>query len=160
MIKFPPQGVIWLSALLAVILQILPLPVMVEAFRPDWVLACLVYWCIALPYRANIGTAFFFGLALDVLFGSTVGVNALAMTIVAYIAAANYSRLRNFSVWQQALVVGGLVIIRRLTVFWAESTVQDVSMYSGFFYPVFTTTLIWPWVFLILRKIRRQLKMK
>jgi rod shape-determining protein MreD len=159
-IKLPGRGVIFTSLILALILQILPVPSAVEAFRPDWVLACVVYWNIALPHRANIGTAFACGVMLDALLGSTIGSHAMAMTVVAYIAVANYSKLRNFSVWQQALVVGSLVMASKLSVYWAEFMVKDVKINSTYFYQVFTTILIWPWIFLILRKVRRQFRLK
>ncbi|RKF21363.1 rod shape-determining protein MreD [Alginatibacterium sediminis] len=139
----------------ALVLTIIPVPIVLESFRPDWVLLCLTYWVTALPRRANVGVAFICGLLLDVLLGSTLGVRALALSIVAYLIANNYTRVRNYSVWQQALIIGVLCGLNRLIVFWAEHVVHDVRLNSGYFIPIVSSIFVWPWVFLILRRIRR-----
>ncbi|MGY5452048.1 rod shape-determining protein MreD [Agarivorans sp. MS3-6] len=157
--KINGRGAIIGSLFLALILAIIPLPLEADSFRPDWVLLCLFYWAIALPHRSNVGMAFCAGFILDVLLGSTLGIRALSMSIVVYLAASNFTRLRNFSVWQQALVVGILVTLAKLVIFWAEYVVQDVQLPVGYFYSVITSAIAWPWIFLLLRKLRRQWKM-
>ncbi|MBP8080274.1 MAG: rod shape-determining protein MreD, partial [Aeromonas sp.] len=97
---------IWISILLALCLSILPLPFQFEPFRPDWLAMVLIYWALALPHRANVGTAWVAGLLLDVLLGSTLGVRAMAMAITTYLAAFQFQKIRNFSLWQQALIIG------------------------------------------------------
>ncbi len=68
----------------------------------------LIYWALALPHRTNVGTAWVAGLLLDVLLGSTLGVRAMAMAITTYLAAFQFQKIRNFSLWQQALIIGCL----------------------------------------------------
>ncbi len=59
---FAHNGVmILLTLLIAVMASIMPLPLSVDAFRPDWVLIVLIYWCMALPGRVNIITAWIMG---------------------------------------------------------------------------------------------------
>lgn len=149
-----------LSFLVALILQILPLPEQIAAFRPDWIVAVLVYWCIALPNRFSIGTAFICGLVLDLLLGSTLGVRALALSLIAYVVSINYIRMRNLSLWQQAVIVGLLVIVCKSAVYWIEYILKGVGFPPGYFYPAITTMVIWPWVYLLLRKIRRTFRME
>ncbi|WP_432455993.1 MULTISPECIES: rod shape-determining protein MreD [unclassified Agarivorans] len=156
--KINGRGTILCCHLIALILAIIPLPLVADAFRPDWVLLGVFYWTIALPHRSNVGSAFLVGFILDILLGSTLGVRALAMSIVAYLAATNFTRLRNFSVWQQALVVAVMVALAKLVVFWAEYLVLDIHLPEGYFYPVITSAVAWPWIFLLLRKLRRQWK--
>ena len=43
----------------------MPLPSLLDAYRPDWVALVVLYWVIALPHRINIGTAWVAGLLLD-----------------------------------------------------------------------------------------------
>lgn len=100
------KGSIYLTILLALLLTILPLPAIIDPYRPDWLTLVIVYWVIALPHRVNVGTAWIAGLLLDILMGSTLGVRALALAIMAYVAAMQFQKVRNFSVWQQAVVVG------------------------------------------------------
>jgi rod shape-determining protein MreD len=140
--------------------SIMPLPLSVDAFRPDWVLVVLLYWCLALPARVNVISAGVMGFILDVLLGSTLGVHAGAMAISVYIVAGNFQKIRNFSVWQQALIVGVLSALYHLIVFWLQRFLTDAVFLPSYLYPVLTTIILWPWVFLLLRKIRRNFRIK
>ena len=150
------KGSIYLTILLALLLTILPLPAIIDPYRPDWLTLVIVYWVIALPHRVNVGTAWIAGLLLDILMGSTLGVRALALAIMAYVAAVQFQKIRNFSVWQQAMVVGIISLLGQLTVFWAEHLFAVVTMNYRMFWSCLSTTLLWPWVFLSLRKLRRK----
>ncbi|NMP31940.1 rod shape-determining protein MreD [Thalassotalea sp. M1531] len=150
--------IIVLSLLLAVIASIMPMPLDVDAFRPDWVLIVLIYWSLALPSRVNVVTAWVTGFILDVLLGSTLGVHAAAMALSVYIAAVNFQKIRNFSLWQQALIVGVLAALYHLLVFWMQRLLTDVVFLPSYLYPVLTSIVLWPWVFLLLRKVRRHFK--
>lgn len=152
--------IIILTLLLALIANIMPMPLGVDPFRPDWVLAVLLYWCIALPSRVNIITAWVMGLLLDILLGSILGVHAAAMALSVFIATVNYQKIRNFSLWQQALIVGVLAALYHLVVFWLQRLLLDVVFLPSYLYPVFTTIILWPWAFLLLRKVRRQFKIQ
>ena len=57
------HSVIVSSLIIALGLQIVPLPIQVDLYRPDWVLVVLSYWCMALPHRVNVGIAFVTGIA-------------------------------------------------------------------------------------------------
>ena len=150
--------IIILTLLVALVASITPLPLSIDAFRPDWVLVVLVYWCLALPTKVNVVSAWFMGLLHDVLLGSVLGVHAAAMAITVYIVASNFQKIRNFSVWQQALIVGTLSALYHLIVFWFQRFILDVVFLPSYLYPVLTTIVLWPWVFLLLRKTRRHFK--
>jgi len=153
---FAHNGIIVLFTLLiALMASIMPLPLSVDAFRPDWVLIILVYWTMALPSRVNIITAWVMGFLLDVLLGSVLGVHAAAMAIAIYIVAENFQKIRNFSVWQQALITGVLAALYHLVVFWLQRFLIDVTFLTSYLYPVITSIILWPWTFLLMRKVRR-----
>jgi rod shape-determining protein MreD len=158
---FAHNGVIiLLTLLIAVMASIMPLPLSVDAFRPDWVLIVLIYWCMALPDKVNIITAWLLGFLLDVLLGSILGVHAAAMAIAVFIVAENFQKIRNFSIWQQALITGVLAALYHLVVFWLQRFLIDVSFLTSYLYPVITTIVLWPWVFYLLRKVRRHFIIK
>ncbi|MBA6293387.1 rod shape-determining protein MreD [Colwellia sp. MB3u-70] len=150
--------IMFLTLLVALLASIMPLPLSVDAFRPDWVLVVLFYWCLALPSRVNVISAWVMGFILDVLLGSTLGVHAGAMAISVYIVAGNFQKIRNFSVWQQALIMGVLSALYHLIVFWLQRFLTDAVFLPSYLYPVFTTIILWPWAFLLLRKIRRNFR--
>ena len=152
--------IILFSLLLVLIASIIPLPLNIDIFRPDWVLIVLIYWAIALPNRVNVVTAWLMGFLLDVLLGTVLGVHAAAMAISVYIAADNYQKIRNFSLWQQALIVGVLAALYHLVVFWLQRILNDVVFIPEYLYPVVVNIILWPWVFLLLRKIRRHFQIK
>ena len=152
--------IILLSLLLALIVSIMPMPLSIDMFRPDWVLIVMLYWTIALPTKVNVITAAVMGFILDVLLGSILGVHMAAMAISTYIAAVNYQKIRNFSLWQQALIVGVLTALYHLIVFWLQRFLTDIVFLPSYLYPVITSIVLWPWIFLLLRKIRRRFKIK
>lgn len=148
-----------LSIIAALVLQIMPMPLLADQFRPDWVLLVLCYWTLALPNRVNVGVGFIVGLVMDILLGTSLGIHSFAICVCLFVLAANYQRLRNYSVWQQAMVIGILAALYHLVVFWIQHLLTDVYFLFNYLWPVLTSMLIWPWLFLLLRKVRRQLRL-
>jgi rod shape-determining protein MreD len=158
---FAHNGIIILFTLLiALMASIMPMPLNADAFRPDWVLIVLMYWSMALPGRVNIITAWVMGFLFDVLLGSVLGVHAAGMAITIYIIVRNYQKIRNFSIWQQALITGVLAALYHLIVFWLQRFLIDVVFLTSYLYPVVTSIVLWPWVFYLLRKVRRNFSIK
>ena len=120
------SSVIFVSIVASLVLQITPMPIQADLYRPDWVLLALAYWTMALPSRVNVGVAFICGLALDVLLGTALGVHSFALSISIYVLAANYQRLRNYSVWQQAIVIALLGALYHLVLFWLQHLMTSI----------------------------------
>ncbi|WP_252735744.1 rod shape-determining protein MreD [Aestuariibacter sp. A3R04] len=146
-----------LTILIALVLQIMPLPIQVDTYRPDWVLIVLSYWTMALPHRANVGVAFISGVATDILLGTALGVHCFALSLAVYILAANYQRLRNYSVWQQAIIIGLISALYHAVLFWLQHLLTGIPFQLNYLWPVVSSMVLWPWIFWILRKARRQL---
>ncbi len=153
--QFLKPFTISITLLLAFILQIIPLPTQFDVFRPDWVLLVLSYWTMALPNRVNIGVAFVCGLILDLLQGTTLGVHSLAISIVVYILATNYQRLRNYPVWQQSFIVGLLSAFYHMVLFWLQHMLSDIYFLVHYLAPTLINMVAWVYVFYLLRKVRR-----
>lgn len=143
--------------LVAMVLTMLPWPVWTEQFRPDWVGLVLIYWCMALPNRVNVGTGFVVGLMLDVLYGSVIlGENALAKSLMAFLTVHFHLQLRMYPRWQQAVVVLVLVAANNLLVLWIKHLAGQAPSTWSYLTPSVVSMLLWPWLFVILRDIRRR----
>ncbi len=153
------RAVILATLVLGLVLALMPMSLGLAAWRPDWQLLVLLYWLMALPHRVSIGIAFLLGIAVDVLLGTTFGIHAAAYTIVAYPLARHYQRIRHFSLLQQAALVGLLVAIERALAFAVEHYLNNASLMSNYYWPVLSSAIVWPWLFLLLRKIRRRFRM-
>ena len=77
-----------------------------------------------------------------------------------FIVAANYLKIRNFSILQQALLIGMLLALYHLLLFWLSHFLTGVYFRAAYLWPVLTGMLVWPYVFLFLRRMRRQLKIQ
>lgn len=150
--------IIFLCVILSIILMIRPVPIVFEQYRPDWIILIAVYWAIALPHRYNVGLAWLSGLVLDLLLSSTLGIQAFALALVVYIAASSFQLIRNMALWQQAIVIALLDFVYRLLIYGLENVFTNVQLQGGYYWPVITTSVIWPWIFLLMRKVRRKFK--
>lgn len=148
--------VIFLSFFIAYLLAIVPFPDWAMNYRPEWVPMVLIYWTIALPYRVGIGFAWVAGLILDVLEGSILGVNALALVVISYVALSLHLRMRMFSSLQQSGLVLALTGLSLILRGWLQSiTEQSVPSNLMFLMAALTSAVIWPSLFQLLRQIRR-----
>jgi len=146
---------IYVSFLVALMLSALPLPEEMQWWRPEWVLLVLLYWIVALPTRVGLGTAWVMGILLDVLEGSLLGLNALALTIVAYIMVLVYQRVRMFSWVQQAVFVFLLVALDQFIVHWVKGILGVSAQSLMFLVPALVSAVLWPVLFMLLRGVRR-----
>jgi len=149
-------GVIVLSFIVAFMLTAMPLPDWAISWRPAWVAMVLVYWCMALPDRVGIAIAWMLGLLLDVQQGTVLGQNALGLALVAYITLKSYQRVRVFPLPQQALVVCGYLLLLQFISLWIRGMMGVPPEHWTFWMPAFSSMLLWPWLFVILRDLRRK----
>lgn len=148
--------VIFLSFFIAYLLAIVPFPEWAMNYRPEWVPMVMIYWAMALPYRVGIGSAWVAGLVLDVLEGATLGVNALALVVITYVALSLHLRMRMFSTVQQSGLVLALVGLNLMLCNWLQIvTNQSVSSSLMFLMGALSSAVIWPSLFQLLRQVRR-----
>ncbi len=143
-----------LVAAAAMLLTLLPLPASLDALRPYWVGLVLIYWVLEVQDMVGLGTAFLVGLLLDLLTGSLMGLNALRLVIMVYLVLRFRARLRFFTPWQQALSVLALLVNDRIILLWIASLVGEPLPTWQYWLPPLVGTAIWPWLFLLLDRIR------
>lgn len=137
-------------------LTALPLPEWAELWRPAWGALVLVYWCMAVPQRVGVATAWFVGLGLDVLQGTLLGQHALALAVIAFITHKLHLQVRVLPLWQQGAGIFVLVLIYEGLIIWVTGmqglTVRGVVAWTT---PV-VSMVLWPWIFILLRDLRRR----
>lgn len=158
--SLPGYFFIWFSFIVALLLQVAPWPGELAPFRPSWVLLVTFYWVLALPQKVNVGTALILGLLWDLMLGSTLGVRGLMMSVLIYIVALNFQLIRNMSLWQQALIFSLLTLLGKVLIFWVENLVSNVDFDPSVLLAGILNFFLWPWLFLLLRRVRRQFSIR
>ncbi|GJH42398.1 rod shape-determining protein MreD [Pasteurella canis] len=146
--------------IVALVMEIAPWPVDFQNFKPAWLVLVLLYWALSVPNKVSIGTAFVLGVVWDLVLGSILGVHALILSIFIYLVALNHLILRNLSLWMQSLLVVCFVFAIRIGIFLIELLLHSASFNWQEIYGALASGLLWPWVFLLLRRIRRQLQLR
>ena len=136
--------------------MIMPLPETVQIYRPHWVALMLIYWSMAIPERIGLWFAFFSGIMVDVSQGTLLGQHTLALIVIVYVNLNFYQRIRVMSLAQQAMYVFGLLVMGQVVIVWVEGIMGRPIPILAFFATPFVGMLIWPWIFVILRDIRRK----
>ena len=117
------------------------------------------YWALSIPHKVSIGWAFIIGIIWDMVLGSTLGVHALVMSMFAYLITAGHLILRNMSLWMQSLLIVAFVFAIRLSIFFIEFLLHSATFNWQEIFGSLASGVLWPWVFLLLRKVRRQLNL-
>lgn len=120
------------------------------AWPPDVLALALVFWVIHQPLRVGVGTAFVFGLCMDVHQSALLGQHALAYTALSFFAITISRRLLWYSLPSQALQVFPLLAGAHLI----QLLVRMLAGHSfpgwGFVIAPFAEAVLWPLVTLIL----------
>lgn len=148
------------SFIIALMLTMMPLPDWAELLRPEWVTLVLIYWCMALPERIGVGIAWIVGLFLDVLHGAVIGQYAMALVVVALLTLKFHQRIRLYPIWQQALLVMIFILLQQLLVLWVKGIIGQSPGTWLYWLPSLTSMLFWPWIFLLLRDLRRHFSVR
>ena len=154
----PQQGrlVILATLCVALLLTIMPIPDWARHFRPAWVALILIYWAMALPHRVGIGVAFATGIMLDVISGTLLGQHALGLAVIIYITLHLHQRVRLFPAWQQSLVVLALLLLDHMLNLWVIGLTREHPPGLEYWIAPLVGMLLWPWVFVLLRDLRRR----
>jgi rod shape-determining protein MreD len=159
----PTRGgwVILLSLAVAMLLAVVHLPegtpLWIGWLRPNWLVLVVFYWVMALPHRFGMISAWITGLLVDVLYADPLGVNGFCLAALTYVTWSFYERFRMYSVAQQAFVVFLLVLGTDGIRMAAQWIARDGQLTWWIVLPAVMSTLAWPFVALLLGRVRLQL---
>jgi rod shape-determining protein MreD len=139
------------TLLLALMVNLLALPSVLQVLRPDLIGLTLIYWVVYHPRRVGFLPAWLLGLAMDVHNGSLFGQHAIAYAVLMYLAILLHRRIVMFGMRQQVLHV--LVILAA-----AQAVMLLVRLVAGdefpgplYFAPAIVGALLWPGLFSLIR---------
>ena len=151
----------WIIAIsigVALILTALPTPGWAVAWRPAWVALVLIYWCMAIPERVGVGIGWLLGLVLDIHMGTLLGQHALGLSVMAYITHYLHQRVRVLPLWQQGMTVFGLVLVYNTLTLWINGVQGRPVELNAYWGSPLVSMILWPWIFVILRDVRRRFR--
>ncbi|WP_157993539.1 rod shape-determining protein MreD [Candidatus Erwinia haradaeae] len=143
----------WLSFLVAIILQIIPYPENLLLFRPSWLLLVMINWVLIFPHQSNFSISFIIGLITDLMYGSTLGIHSLAFSIITYLVVCKNYQFNHYMLWQQALLIIGLSWIINIVVFLLEYFVIRGIFCPEYIFSSIINGILWPWLHLLMNKI-------
>lgn len=128
--------------------------------RPAWLAMVVFYWVMELPHRLGLISAWVIGLLMDVLYADPLGLNGFLLAAITYVVWRFYERLRMYSVVQQGGVLFLLVLITESV----RIVVQDLAWSRGWSWgvvlPAVMSLLLWPLVYLVLQRLRQQVRVE
>ena len=145
-----------LVLLFAIILNILPLPSIIDSCRPPILLLFLIYCTLAHPDNINLTYAFITGLILDVLLIMPLGYNALCFTVTVYLIMMYYPQIRLQSSWNKMFSILLILIPFFLSSTLVNSILKINYNILDIIISIILSVIIWPSLFNMLRFIRQK----
>ena len=144
----------------ALLSMLVPLPGVLEPFKPYWPALFLLYWSLESEDRVTLGLACVVGLAADLLNGVVLGEQALRLCALVFIALRFRSRLRFFPMWQQALAVLALLLNDRILLLIVRVLAGASLPPASWWISPFVGAALWPFLFLLLDDLRARLRIQ
>ncbi|MEK6789510.1 MAG: rod shape-determining protein MreD [Pseudomonadota bacterium] len=149
--RSPFFALIW-SVAAALLMSILPLPDILQPWRPEWLTLVLLFWVMHAPNWVGLWFGMAMGLLLDVLLASPLGMHASTLVVVIYVARMTQRWSGVFSVRQTTALVFLLILLGRLMTYAQLALRGEQPSDLTFFLPAVASALIWPTVLLSLRR--------
>jgi len=149
-VKFPyihaMDFIIVLSLWFAMMLQLLPMPSWLYAFKPDVVAMVWFYWVLRLAKPRSIMWAFVLSLWMDALLSYPFGCHGLGYMVMTFVALKFHLQIRMFPLWQQSVVVASMLFLERLLSYAITGFFVSEIAWGTLFTVVITHLLLWPWL--------------
>ena len=134
-----------------------------QMWKPTFVLLTLIYWNMALPDRIGIMAALSFGIFVDLIEGSLLGLHGTLFVLITYVCQRFFYQFRVSPLWQQSSILFFLFILYK-QVFALDfmntdqnlTNLSDSSFFMNSFLFAFFSAFIWSPLFLTLRYYRRR----
>ena len=134
----------------SIILQILPLPHILEYLRPDLVLISLIYVALYRPGNISLLFVWLVGLFVDLLLGTTLGIHAALYCFFVVVVMILSKRVSTWSFSQKIIFIAVLYFIYLsflgfLSMLWSGLPLQSMYLFS-----VISAVIYWIFLYMFL----------
>ena len=134
-----------------------------QIIKPTFVLLTLIYWNMALPDRVGIVAALSFGIFVDLIEGSLLGLHGILFILITYVCQRFFYQFRVSPLWQQSSILFFLFILYKQVFAIDFLNINDnlinysdnSYLLNSLLFALFSA-LIWSPLLLILRYYRRR----
>ena len=134
-----------------------------QFIKPSFVILILIYWNMALPDKVGITTALLFGVLIDLLHSSLLGLHGLLFVLITYLCQRFFYQFRITPIWQQSFLIFILaIIVKQILAFdFLDSEVNRTNLSDNYyfvntFYYAILSSLSWAPVSYLCRLYRRR----
>jgi len=134
-----------------------------QILKPTLVLLTLIYWNMALPDRIGITAAFSFGIFVDLIEGSLLGLHGILFILITYVCQRFFYQFRVSPLWQQSFILFFLFLLYKqvFALDFLNSSPELTNFSDSYFFMnsflfALFSSFIWSPLFLILRYFRRR----
>ena len=157
------QLLIFLTLIIALSMDTYMFTSNVQIWKPTFVLLTLIYWNMALPDRIGIMAALSFGIFVDLIEGSLLGLHGILFILITYVCQRFFYQFRVSPLWQQSFILFFLFILYK-QVFALDfmntnqelTNLSDSSFFMNSFLYALFSAFIWSPLFFMLRYYRRR----
>lgn len=134
-----------------------------QFIKPSFTLLVLIYWNMALPDKVGITTAVLFGVLVDLLESSILGLHGLLFVLITYLCQRFFYQFRITPIWQQSFLIFILAILVKqilaldfLDSEFNRTNLSDNNYFMSTLYYAILNSLSWPLIYYLCRLYRRR----
>jgi rod shape-determining protein MreD len=152
--------VIWASLVISSIMDSINWPNPWGMAVPDLTPLVLLYWIMAINSTNFIITTMIFGIMHDVLYHTGLGTYALIYLLLVFPMLHIKLQLRNTTLLHMSLFIGLWMLAHQFLV-WLLTAANHITLSTiSFWVAALIGTLLWPLIFISLRTLRRQMRVR
>ncbi|MEE9447675.1 MAG: rod shape-determining protein MreD [Arenicellales bacterium] len=140
----PHWRYIFLTVVMALLLNALPLPESIQYVWPDWVMLVVFYWALVLPSHLGVMFGWINGFLEDIVSFSLLGQHALGKALTGMVVALAAKKMHLFNFIERMFVIFILQSISIAIVVWVNHLAFQTPVLSIYWMPALSTALIWP----------------
>ena len=153
---FKYYGQPFLFILLALYLDLIPLPYFLESSRPDLFILVFAYYILRMNTVVGLLYCFFSGFLFDVIFLYKFGSNSISLLCMYFLLNKFSRQISYFPLWQQSAYITSIIIFTsELKKIGNNLSFNDwISIH--FCFKIVIVYFAWPWISAILERINER----